>query len=58
MTNYSSAKKIMDFYIKQLENDRESTEAQFSLQVAQLKLLKYNTNCMLDALESYSIETE
>lgn len=56
MTNYTSAKKIMDFYIKSLENDKESTEAQFALQTAQLKLMKYSTECLLDALESYSIE--
>jgi len=58
MINFTSAKKVMDFYIKSLEADKEKTEAQFSLQIPQLKLLKYNTNCLLDALESYSIEVE
>jgi len=56
MINFISAKKVMDFYIKSLEEDREKTEAQFVLQLTQLKMLKYNTSCMLDALESYSIE--
>lgn len=56
MNNYSNAKKIMDFYIKKLEDDKENPQAQFVLQLAQLKLLKYRTNCMLDGLESYDIE--
>ena len=56
--NYSHAKKIMDFYIKSLEQDKENPQAQFSLQLAQLKLLRYKTNCLLDGLESYDIEVE
>lgn len=58
MINYTAAKKVMDFYIKALENDIENSEAHFVLQMAQLKLLKYNTNCYLNTLESYSIDVE
>lgn len=56
MNNYSHAKKIMDFYIKKLEQDKLNTQAQFTLQMAQLKLMKYKINCVLDGLESYDIE--
>jgi len=56
LNNYSHAKKIMDFYMKKLEGDKENPQAQFSFQMAQLKLMKYKANCLLDGLESYDIE--
>jgi hypothetical protein len=58
MTEYIHAKRVMDFYIKKLEGDKENSEALFTLQLAQLKLMKYKTQCLLDGLSSYDIEVE
>ena len=51
-------KKIMDFYIKKLEADKQNPQAQFSLQMAQLKLMSYKVNCILDSIESYDLEVQ
>jgi hypothetical protein len=54
---FSSAKKVMDFYIARL-SEEESQEAQFAQQYAALHALRYRTQALKDGLESYHIEVE
>lgn len=57
MNSFSSAKKIMDFYMSKLaESDTE--EAEYALQYAMLQQLKFRTNACLDSLNSYAVEVE
>lgn len=53
---YTNAKKIFDFYMEQLSDDF-SQESQFAQQYANLKLLKFRTQGILDSIQSYNIKT-
>ena len=59
MTNlYNSAKNIMDFYMEKLDADINNPQAHYAQQYANLKLLKFRTSGIKDALESYDIEID
>lgn len=55
---YNSARNIMDFYMEKLEEDLENSNVHFAVQYANLKLLKYRTSSLLDAIESYTIKVD
>lgn len=57
MNSFSSAKKIMDFYMSKLA-ESNTEEAEYALQYAMLQQLKFRTNACLDSLNSYSVEVE
>lgn len=54
---FISAKKVMEFYMKQLESD-ETQGAQFAQQYANLKMMEYRANCMLNTLYNYDLKVE
>ena len=54
---FISAKKIMDFYMGQLEKD-QTQGAQFAQQYAHLKMMEYRANCMLDPAYNYDLKVE
>lgn len=56
MNIYNSAKAIMDFYMEKLAEDIENPQAHYAQQYADLKLLKFRTSSIKDALESYEIQ--
>lgn len=58
MISYTHAKKVMEFYLTKLEQDKSNPQSQYAMQLAQLKLMKYKVNCLLDGLTSYDIEVE
>ena len=58
MSQYNNAKRVVDYYLNRLQEDKENPQAVFTMQSAQLKLTKYHTQCMLDGLTSYDIEME
>lgn len=53
---FTHAKRIFDFYMQKCAEDVESQTSPFASQYANLKLLKYRTNCILNSLESYKIK--
>lgn len=53
--SFSSSKKVMDFYMSKLEQS-DKPEAQYALQYANLKLMRYRLTCILDSLHSYDIK--
>jgi len=55
--NYTSAKKIFDFFIEKASEDK-SSKAVFAQQYAHLKLLRYRIESLLNPLESYNLEIE
>jgi hypothetical protein len=54
---FISAKKVMDFYMKKLEGE-ESQGAQFAQQWANLKMMEYRANCMLDVAYTFDLKVE
>lgn len=46
----------MDFYMEKLAEDIENPQAHYAQQYADLKLLKFRTSSIKDALESYEIQ--
>lgn len=53
---FTHAKRIFDFYMEKCTEDISSTTAPYATQYANLKLLRFRTNSILNALESYDIK--
>ena len=49
-----AAKKVLDWYMEQLEDD-DTSESKDALQYFQLQMIKYKANATLDMLYSYPI---
>jgi len=56
-TNFIHAKRIVDFYIDKLK-DEMTPQAQFALQYAHLKLMKFRAQATVNSLTSYPIKRE
>jgi hypothetical protein len=55
-STYNNAKKIFDFFMEKASEDTFNTDAVWAQQYANLKLMKYRTQSIKNALESYKIE--
>ena len=55
--NFIDAKRVMEFYLSKVRKD-ENVNAKFAEQFANLNVLRYRLETMLNTLESYDLKVD